>query len=82
MWVWRPETSLEAVSSPQKTVMVDPLTGRVICWSPEVVVQVVMKAFSRAASDGGAAPVTVTVTVRSLLPLSNTPKPAAVTVAV
>ena len=74
-----PETPVEFVSSPQKMVMPDPLTGRVICGLAAVVSQVVTKAWAGGASD---APETVTRTIRRLLPSSKTLSPVAVTVTV
>ena len=70
-----PETPVDgALPSPQSTVMPDPLTGSVMVWLVVVVSQVVMKA--RSVTD---TPVTVTVTILWLLPLSNTLEPVAVT---
>ena len=76
--------------SPQKTVMPDPPTGRVICWSSAVVVQVVTKALSGTMTAGGGVTAgggttetpTPTLMVRSLLPLSKTSAPEAFRVTV
>ena len=72
MCVWAPETPALVVPSPQEMVRLEPVTGTVIVWLAESVLQVVAKEVKSR----------VTSMVRQVLSFPNTSSPVAVTLAV